>query len=38
MILKLRVPVPKFYKSHIVDIENLLGIDNLDEYVNNSSF
>ena len=24
--------------SHIVDIENVLGIDNLEEYVNNFTF
>ena len=29
---------PIYKISHIVDIENILGIDDLEEYVNNSSF
>ena len=36
--LKLTDNGPVHKISHIVDIENILGIDNLEEYVNNSSF
>ena len=36
--LKLTDNGPIYKISHVVNIENILGIDNLEEYVNNSSF
>ena len=36
--LKLTDNGPIYKITHIVDLENILGIDNLEEYVNNSSF
>ena len=36
--LKLTDTGPIHKISYIVDIENILGLDNLEEYVNNSSF